>query len=497
MRHYFSKFVAALMVLAATLLLIFGSKPGSFVYRDGRPVPADYTIVTYWEKWSREEAAGMQRIVDRYNEGPGRTKKVFVQFVSVSQIDQKTLISTAGGNPPDIAGLWALQMGTFTAYGALTPLPELVNDGTIGPDIYKPYVWNLCAPVSAGGVPYAVANTPATVALFWNKDLFREAGLDPEKPPQSIAELDEMSEKLTVIDENGNILRTGFLPNFPGWWDYCWGNFFGNTLWDPSTDTFHIDTPANIQAFKWYQGYTRKLGTKSVQTFDSGFGQFASPQNPFMSNKVAMCLQGSWFVNYIENYTPRFADLNFTELQKRYFAGTLTREEMDLKVLESRDLFRQHYGAALPPNSFGKPGDSLIGDLDVWAIPRGAKHVAEAMDVLRFFTQQDNMEALCRSHCKPSPLINVSDEFFRMHPSPYITIFDDMIRSQQVAVMPVSPNWNKAYDEIRNGYRGMWKTPESFPVEATLKANQIVIDGYRAEYLRSVERRKAATKEGQ
>ncbi|HCD34003.1 MAG TPA: hypothetical protein DER01_16450, partial [Phycisphaerales bacterium] len=66
--------------------------------------PDGRLILTYWEKWTGFEAQAMQQIVDDYNQSQ---QKVYVKMLNVSQIDQKLLLAAAGGNPPDIAGLWS------------------------------------------------------------------------------------------------------------------------------------------------------------------------------------------------------------------------------------------------------------------------------------------------------------------------------------------------------------------------------------------------------
>ncbi|WP_428387685.1 hypothetical protein [Mucisphaera sp.] len=62
------------------------------------------TILNDWEKWGHFEAEAMHRVVDDYSASQDRE---LVRFLSISSIDQKVLLATAGGNPPDIAGLWS------------------------------------------------------------------------------------------------------------------------------------------------------------------------------------------------------------------------------------------------------------------------------------------------------------------------------------------------------------------------------------------------------
>ena len=49
----------------------------------------------------------------------------------------------------------------------------------------------------------------STVVLYWNKELCKEAGLDPEKPPKTWAEQLEFAQKLTKRDAAGNVTQWG------------------------------------------------------------------------------------------------------------------------------------------------------------------------------------------------------------------------------------------------------------------------------------------------
>lgn len=86
------------------------------------PVPKDRendTIVQYWEKWTGVEEISMQQIVDDFNNTVGKEKHIYVQMLSMSDIDQKTLVATAAGVPPDVAGLWdptIVQLGTLGSF---------------------------------------------------------------------------------------------------------------------------------------------------------------------------------------------------------------------------------------------------------------------------------------------------------------------------------------------------------------------------------------------
>ena len=71
-----------------------------------------------------------------------------------------------------------------------------------------------------GGKTWGVPFQRSTVVLYWNKELFKEAGLDPNKPPATWAEMLAYAQKLTKRDAAGNITQWGMqVPSsgFPYW----------------------------------------------------------------------------------------------------------------------------------------------------------------------------------------------------------------------------------------------------------------------------------------
>jgi multiple sugar transport system substrate-binding protein len=181
------KFTTNLVVLLACCVLLVSCAPDRTEYYDGKKV------IEYWEKWGGFEADAMRVIVDEYNESQD---KYYVQYVADagSQIDRKLMISIAGGNPPDISGFWDDRLISYVQNGALTPLDGLMEKDGIEHDRYLPNIIEAC---QYEGYTWGLPSTPATLALFYNKKMFREAGLDPDKPPRTIAELTEYSHQIT------------------------------------------------------------------------------------------------------------------------------------------------------------------------------------------------------------------------------------------------------------------------------------------------------------
>ena len=158
MLKYFSRFILGVLVTAALVVLIFGPRPESAL----PPGRENDTIIHYWEKWNGPEGASMQQIVDDFNGSVGTRKHIFVEMMSISDINQKTLVATAGGVPPDVAGLWDPMVVQLGSLGALEPLEDLAKAHGITEGFYRPVYWNAC---HFNGHLYALVSTPAAVAI--------------------------------------------------------------------------------------------------------------------------------------------------------------------------------------------------------------------------------------------------------------------------------------------------------------------------------------------
>jgi multiple sugar transport system substrate-binding protein len=289
---------------------------------------------------------------------------------------------------------------------------------------------------------------PASAALHWNKRMFREAGLDPERPPETLEELDAMAEKLTqweVTLPNGEksvqsgylpgvdpsrkrLLQVGFLPSEPVWWNHGWGFVFGGKLLDG--DRLTTASPENVRAYHWVASYSERLGVDAVRRFRSSFGSFASAQNPFLSGQLAMQMNGVWMYNVIQ----KFAD-------------------------------GMQWGAAPFPAPAATPElrGANSAEADALVIPTGARHLDEAWAFIEYTQRQDVMEELCLRQRKTSPLAQVSDGFYAHHPNPNIGVFAALGASKNAWSAPHTAVWNEYERELKtavNKISSLSLTPE-------------------------------------
>ena len=434
--QFLQKSILAVLAAMALYVLLFGGRRQDALH-EGR------VVVNYWEKWTGKEAEQMMQIVDDFNRTVGQDKGIHVQYLSMSSVNQKTLVATAAGVPPDIAGLWDPQVAQFAAINALEPLDELARAHGITQDYYKPVYWKGC---TYQGRLWALVSTPAAVALHYNKRLMlergtalRAAGLDPHRPPRTLDELDRYAAALDVIEKapggRRHIKLSGYLPMEPGWFLAFTGYWFGANLFDEKTQQLTLTDKGMVKAFEWLQSYSKRLGKETMTEFRSGFGSFNSSQNPFLAGTIVMEQQGPWMANYIENIKPKMNRWKFSK-------------EVERRLPHEKRKDNYEWGAApFPPAVPGLQGTTYAG-FDILIIPRGAKRKKEAFEFIAYVNRQDVMEKLNSLHCKNSPLRKVSREFILNHPNPYIDVFEQLSASPHAHGVPPIPIWPEVADEL-------------------------------------------------
>ena len=103
----------------------------------------------------------------------------------------------ASGEVPDLMGLDLIYGPQFESAGQLEDITELVQGR---PELKTASPGHMTVATYDGKL-YGVPLYADVSALFWNKDLFRKAGLDPEKPPTSLAEIRDYADKITGVED--------------------------------------------------------------------------------------------------------------------------------------------------------------------------------------------------------------------------------------------------------------------------------------------------------
>ncbi|MEL7335526.1 MAG: extracellular solute-binding protein, partial [Planctomycetota bacterium] len=152
-------------------------------------------------------------------------------------------------------------------------------------------------------------------AIYYNRRLFEEQNLST---PQTLPQLDDAAQRLTLRDANGRLQRVGFLPDSRRLW--AWGAVFGSDfLQDDQTRAIAtgamgtddkttsrparvtVDEPSTIAAARWMATYADRYGPRTIAAFRSGDQSLPGKSFPLLANRYAMILDGQWRVRDIAN----------------------------------------------------------------------------------------------------------------------------------------------------------------------------------------------------
>lgn len=210
--HYFAfRRVAGLFSLIFLLSLLTtacGTTPSPTVAVTTAAVSAEPVTITVWSKEAHLGTA-MTDAIARFNKA---NKSVQINYVlKGDEMEDKINLAFAAKDAPDLytqVGSVAKQVGQ----GYIMDLDGKLKKELL--DVYRPYL--RVGPHVVNGKVYSMPMGLTTIRLVYNKDLFRKAGLDPEKPPTTFSELKMAAKKITESSK-GEAYGFGLPLNWPGY----------------------------------------------------------------------------------------------------------------------------------------------------------------------------------------------------------------------------------------------------------------------------------------
>lgn len=270
------------------------------------------TVIDFWTFWGSEiRRPVIEQIITDFNESQDEIE-VKHTYLPFGDIWTKELAAIAAGDPPDVVindiNATALRGQKEQAMN----LSEFLKEDDISGRFY-PELWDATL---HEGESYGVPFNTDTRVLFYNKDAFKEAGLDPEKPPTTWAELEEYAQKLDK-KSGEDYERIGFYPLWGIGHDVWMLNANGQNFFDEQGN-FEIDTAKNEQVLNWLKSWKDRYGENVINSYQA---QIDSQQgHPFFSGDLAMIAQAPTFYTQIRDYA---ADLNFGVVElPEYEEGT-------------------------------------------------------------------------------------------------------------------------------------------------------------------------------
>ncbi len=350
----------------------------------------------------------------------------------------------AGSGMPDVIVENRQEIVQRAADEIDTNLAEYATRDGIDGSQFWPFTWQ---EATVNREPYGIPFETDVRVLYWNKHAFREAGLDPEKPPTTWDELWEYADKLDKKNEDGTYARIAFHPDFGnGGWN-VWARANGAEMVRDGKPV--ANDPKIAETLEWMkQWYDRYGGYDKVQEIRSTFG--APPNDAFMSGKVAMIVDTNGYLGPLNFYNPR------VEVTKA--DGTTEQQPLDLGI-----------GDVPYSASYGKPA-SWSGGFAL-SIPRGAANPDAAWEFIKCATGLDGAASWSRDTYGMSAHIQAAQDPALLGDPRWQLFLKAMEYSQGTAVVPSYANWGQEIDQRREGiFKGQTET------QAALDEAQQVID---------------------
>jgi|DewCreStandDraft_1066081.scaffolds.fasta_scaffold00115_105 ABC-type glycerol-3-phosphate transport system substrate-binding protein len=217
--------------------------------------PARYDNITLqlWGSYGAGEREALLKYYDRFaqEQAPGLT--VEIQIYSNADFMSKLIAALAGGTGPD-----------FTRFKEYQAIDMAYKKAAVALDGYLSREKNLkltdftqqsVEGSQYQGKLYGIPHHHQFVMMGWNKELFKIAGLDPERGPQTWQELREYAKKLTVpANEQWGFRLYEFGPPpreqiFNWFMEWVWRN--GGDVWNQDRTRCTVDSPESIEAMQF------------------------------------------------------------------------------------------------------------------------------------------------------------------------------------------------------------------------------------------------------
>lgn len=350
--------------------------------------------------WVREQLdAPIKAVVEQYNQQSEDVEVKATVYPDKEFADQLTL-ALSSGTAPDIVSLDDVFAPYYESIDALADITEEFNELE-----YKDqFSEGMLELGQYEGKQYAIPFAPDVSVLLYNKEHFREVGLDESKGPETWAELTEYAQKLTTNDRYGYTYAGGeggsqmftFMP-------YVWGN--GGDILDDTGKKSLLDMPESIEALDFYDQLTNeyKVTPPGAATYS-----WSESQDAFLTGKASMAVLGAGQVfDFITNHP-----------------------ELD-------------FGVSLIPKNEGKEHSSFCGGDNI-AITKQSENKEEAWDFIEFaLSEEAQVEVFAKNGLLPARLDMFENQYFEENPE-----FKVLGQALECATAPYTVKYNELYQPI-------------------------------------------------
>lgn len=248
--------------------------------------PSQAVEIEYWQYFFKQRVDAIDALIERFEaENPGITVK-HTNF-PYAQYRTKVAAAVPAGEGPDVVQLYYGWLKDYLKAELLVPLPADAFPAAEVEEEFFPIVTAMKVDGQYWGMPTAVRS----LALFYNKSLMEEAGLDPNSPPKTYDEMIDMAKAMTERDAGGNLLQAGItaapVAQDHHWWREGLIRQFGGQPYSDDNCSVAYNNDAGLAALQAY-----------VDLFDAhkltDYGFMDESQAAFAAGRAGMHVDGSF-----------------------------------------------------------------------------------------------------------------------------------------------------------------------------------------------------------
>ncbi|MFC7406535.1 ABC transporter substrate-binding protein [Georgenia alba] len=175
------------------------------------------TVVTVWDR-AGAEADARQPFIEEWNRTVGAEEGIRIEYVpqAIERYEEIVRQGFQTDRAPDVFHAPSALMGGFVAAGWVAPIDDVVSEDVLAQA--EPYLQDTSELVW-GGRPYGIPTVRSNVRMIINRELFEQAGLDPDQPPETFSEVEDAARAITESgggDAYGVALPVGWI-GFSQW----------------------------------------------------------------------------------------------------------------------------------------------------------------------------------------------------------------------------------------------------------------------------------------
>jgi multiple sugar transport system substrate-binding protein len=268
----------------------------------------DVVTIEYWQYTFEPRQIAMDMLIEQFEAENPDIHVVHNGDIAYENFRDEIAASAPAGVGPDVVTLFYGWIPAFVDAGYLIPLPQ----DAFPPDWIESSFSPMVAESKFQDEYWALPTAVRSLALFYNKDLFEAAGLDPEAPPATIEEFLEMAQQLTQYDDSGdtgieNLVKMGYAPEMTGqahhWFREVLIREFGGVPYSPDNREVMWNSPEGCEAFKYLSDFETVYHTGSSDNFI-----YENATDAFINGDEALHIDGSFRIGTIATSNP---DLNY------------------------------------------------------------------------------------------------------------------------------------------------------------------------------------------